>query len=256
MTEQTNAALNLRRLTAGPARTDDDVEGALRLRYQVFAEEEKNLRLYNPEGLETDRYDEYCDHLVVKDEDSGQVVGTYRLLPGPRAALHGGFYSESEFDLAGYRPWMRETLELGRSCVHPDYRSGRAIRLLWEEILHYADNGGFSRLVGCASVHSRTRDEMLETYSLLHKRGVITARYGIRPLDTHTIPDLAPVELTASEEELFRRLPPLVKGYQWLGAEIGGEPAYDALFGTVDYFVILEKARISRRYLRLLQGGV
>lgn len=255
MAEPINAALCLRRLEVGLARTDGDVEGALRLRYRVFAEEEKNLQLYNPDGLETDRYDEFCDHLVVKDLEAGEIIGTYRLLPGPRAAAHIGFYSESEFDLEGYRPWVRETLELGRSCIHPDYRSGRAIRLLWEGILQYADNGGFSRLVGCASIHSRSRGEMLETYSLLRGKGVITHRYGIKPLDTHTIPDLAQVELTGSEEELFRRLPPLVKGYQWLGAEIGGDPAYDALFDTVDYFVILEKARISRRYLRLLQQG-
>lgn len=252
MAEISNA-LRLRPLTVSLALTDRELEGALRLRHRVFAEEEKNLLLYSDDGLETDRYDVYCDHLVVKDEETGQVIGTYRLLPGSRAADHIGFYSESEFDLAGYRPWVRETLELGRSCVHPDYRSGRAIRLLWEGILQYADKGGFSRLVGCASIHSRNRHDMLETYSLLRGKGVITDRYGIKPLETHTIPDLALVELTTSEEELFRRLPPLVKGYQWLGAEIGGNPAYDALFDTVDYFVILEKARMSRRYLRLLQ---
>ncbi|WP_258525781.1 GNAT family N-acetyltransferase [Paenibacillus sp. YN15] len=117
MAEPINAALCLRRLEVGLARTDGDVEGALRLRYRVFAEEEKNLQLYNPDGLETDRYDEFCDHLVVKDLEAGEIIGTYRLLPGPRAAAHIGFYSESEFDLEGYRPWVRETLELGRSCI-------------------------------------------------------------------------------------------------------------------------------------------
>lgn len=253
MAEPSNVALCPKRLEVGLARTDADLEGALRLRYQVFAEEEKNLRLLNPDGLETDRYDEYCDHLVVKDLEAGRVIGTYRLLPGPRAAEHIGFYSESEFDLTGYRPWMAGTLELGRSCIDPAYRNGRAIRLLWEGILQYAGEGGFTRFIGCASIHSRTRGELLEIYSLLRAKGVITDRYGINPLPAHRIPDLKQVELTAGEDEIFRRLPPLVKGYQWLGAEIGGDPAYDAVFDTVDYFVILEKARISRRYLRLLQ---
>lgn len=109
----------------------------MRLRYRVFVEEEKNMRMRNDEGLEKDEYDAFCEHLIVKDLDSEQIVGTYRLLPGDRALQHIGFYSETEFDLTGFHPYKAKTLELGRSCITPEYRSGKAIQLLWEGIAAY-----------------------------------------------------------------------------------------------------------------------
>jgi L-ornithine Nalpha-acyltransferase len=230
------------------AASEREVEQALRLRYQVFVEEEKNMQLRTETGLERDEYDAYCEHLIVKDEETDEVVGTYRLLPGPRALQNIGFYSETEFDLSGFHECKKQTLELGRSCIDPAYRGGKAIQLLWEAIASYITEHDYHYLIGCASVHMDSLEELNIIYTMLRNKGVITERYGIRPLNTHQIKGLELVETELTEKEIFRRLPPLMKGYQWLGAEIGGEPAYDELFDTVDFFILLEKDRVTRRY--------
>jgi putative hemolysin len=236
------------RLEVRLAQSASDIERAQRLRYEVFVEEERNLRLRNESGLERDEYDVYCDHLIVEDVDTGKVVGTYRLLPGDRAVRNIGFYSETEFELSAYEPFKTRTLELGRSCIDPAYRGGRAIQLLWEGIATYIAERGFDFLIGCASVHMQSIEDLNLIYSMLRRKEVLTDRYGIRPLDTHRIDGLTLLEEELDEKEVFRRLPPLMKGYQWLGAEIGGDPAYDALFGTVDFFIVLQKDRVTRRY--------
>ncbi|WP_213410140.1 GNAT family N-acetyltransferase [Xylanibacillus composti] len=230
------------------ATSQDDIEEALRLRYRVFVEEEKKLQLMNDSGLEQDRYDEFCDHLIVKHLGSGQVVGTYRLLPGDRAMQHGGFYSESEFDLNGFAEQKPMTMELGRSCVDPAYRSGKVIQMLWEGIAACLASSHHKYLIGCASVRLKSLDELNLIYTMLRRRSIITDRFGIRPLATHRISGLREVETELSDKELFRRLPPLMKGYQWLGAEIGGDPAYDDIFETIDFLIVLEKERVTRRY--------
>ena len=232
------------------AKSTSELEQAYKLRYQVFVEEERNLRLVNASGLETDRYDAFCDHLIVVDEDKDRVVGTYRLLPGERVSKHIGFYSQTEFDLAAFGKHFHKTLELGRSCIAEPYRGGKAIQLLWEGIAVYIAERGYEYLIGCASVHIKSQTELNEIYSLLKYKQVITERYGIQPLLSHRIHDLQFIDVAEREKEIFRKLPPLMKGYQWLGAEIGGEPAYDAIFETVDFFIVLHKDQITRRYRR------
>ncbi|MDR6882277.1 putative hemolysin [Bacillus sp. 3255] len=245
-----NTAPHQARLTVSLAGSAHEVEQAMRLRYQVFVEEEKNMRMLNEDGLEQDAYDPYCDHLIVKDAETDQVVGTYRLLPGERALDGIGFYSETEFNLAAFAEYKRQTLELGRSCIDPAYRGGKAIQLLWEGIAGYMTERNYSYLIGCGSVHMSSLEDLNEIYTMLVHKQVITDRFGIEPLATHRIQGLAMLDAISNEKDIFRKLPPLMKGYQWLGAEIGGEPAYDEVFETVDFFIILQKDRVTRRYKR------
>ncbi|MBD0379365.1 GNAT family N-acetyltransferase [Paenibacillus sedimenti] len=245
-----NTAPQHSKLSVMLATSAQEIEHAMRLRYEVFVEEEKNMRMLNEEGLEKDAYDAFCDHLIVKDLETDRVVGTYRLLPGDRAVNNIGFYSETEFDLSAYAPFKTQTLELGRSCIAPEYRGGKAIQLLWEGIASYISERNCTHLIGCASVHMNNLDELNLIYTMLRQKQVLTDRFGIRPLATHRIPGLTVLETECNEKEVFRKLPPLMKGYQWLGAEIGGDPAYDELFETVDFFIILQKDRVTRRYKR------
>lgn len=237
------------------AQCSSELDAAFRLRYEVFVEEEKNLVLRNASRLETDAYDAACDHLIVKDLEADRVVGTYRLLPGDRASEGIGFYSETEFDLSAFPVAQPHVLELGRSCVAADYRNGRTIQLLWEGIARYLAGKPYQVLIGCASVHFRTQGDLHEVYAWLRHKGILTDRYGVRPLDTHRIVGLEEVGPVADEKEAFRKLPPLMKGYQWLGAEIGGDPAFDPVFDTVDFLVVLHQDRISRRYRRHFLNG-
>lgn len=238
-------------LTVKLAETKDERERAFRLRYRVFVEETNNIQLINEKGLEQDLFDEWCDHLIVTNPSSREVVGTYRLLPGERALQHQGFYSETEFDLSGFTPLKPYALEVGRSCIAPEYRNGRAIQMLWGGIADYIKQSGHKYLIGCVSLYLHDVQQINEIYSLLKCLGVVTDRFGVQPRESHRIQGL---ELLSEEKfnvkEAVRKLPPLLKGYQWLGAEIAGEPVYDPVFKTTDFFVVLETAKITKRYQR------
>ncbi len=229
------------------ARTAAEVREAQRLRYLVFAEE-MGARLTGPEpGVDEDRFDEFCDHLLVRDLGSGEVVGTYRILP-PRAAVRaGGYYSEQEFDLGRLVHLRPGLVEVGRSCVHPDHRTGAVISLLWSALGDYVRDGRFTHLIGCASIsmadggHAAAR---------LYRE--IATRY-LAPLEYRAFPRL-PLPLERLHGESAAELPPLVKGYLRLGAWVCGEPAWDPDFNTADLPVLLAMSRLDRRYARHFVG--
>lgn len=244
------AAVRHSSLIVKVAERTEEIEQAMQLRYQSFIPEGDPTGTEGSVGMERDEYDAYCDHLIVVDEENGQVVGTYRLLPGKRAAGAIGFYSETEFLLADFRRFQPDTLELGRSCISPAYRNGRAIQLLWEGIARYVNEHALRYLIGCASMKPSHQQEVNEVYSLVRKSGIHCDHFGIQPRPSHRIPGLQEVEVSCSHKELIKRLPPLLKGYVWLGAQIAGEPAYDPLFQTTDFFVLLETTNISEKYKR------
>ncbi|HZG17240.1 MAG TPA: GNAT family N-acyltransferase [Candidatus Bathyarchaeia archaeon] len=229
----------------------DEFDQIMRLRYECFVEELGNHQMSNHRRLEEDSFDLWCDHLIVKDLSLDQVVGTYRLMPGERALVHGGFYSESFFDLTNFVPPKERTLELGRSCIAPTYRNGRVIQLLWEGIANYVNQHDYQYLIGCASMRGMDRIQLNRIHSLLQKHGYLTMRYGIRPLPEKCIDNLQLVEdVQGGVKELFRMLPPLIKGYLWLGAELAGEPIYDSRLNSIDYLVVLSTERVVDKYRR------
>ena len=140
------------RLSVSLARSAAEVRDAQKLRWRVFAGE-LGARLPSDEsGIDKDRFDGHCEHLVVRDEASGEVVGTYRILTGPAARALGGFYSAQEFDLSRLAHLTERTVEIGRSCIHPDYRGGATMALLWSGIAQFMASRRFDHLVGCASI--------------------------------------------------------------------------------------------------------
>ena len=230
------------------ARTESDVEAALRLRYRVFVEEQgAQIDAPHP-GIEQDRFDHFCAHLIVRDRERGEVVGTYRLLAPEGAAAAGGYYSEQEFDLARLRYLRPSLVELGRACVHPDYRSGAVISMLWSGVAQYLELTGHRYLFGCASLGMQD--------------GGITASRAWRQLaGSHLAPrDYRVFPLSALRlrpgEEGGNAIPPLLAGYIRLGAFVCGEPAWDPDFNTADIPVLLPMARLQRRYAKHFYGGL
>lgn len=228
------------------ARNCEEIEKALKLRYQVFVEEEK-AALGNISLVEKDEYDDYCDHLIVVRTDTQEVIGTYRLLNGNKALAGIGFYSETEFDLSGFRLWLPETVELGRSCVHKDFRDGKAINLLWTGIGQYLLSHQIKYLIGCASLSANTKANISEIYTYLKNNHMFNEMH-VEPKSAYKIEELTEVELVTNPRLIFRNLPPLIKGYLRLGAFIAGEPAYDPVFHTFDFFMILDRNNIVKRY--------
>lgn len=253
------AAARAHRLRVRTAEDGRDLEAVLRLRHAVFVEEQNRPGLASGTGLECDAFDPFCDHLLVEDLETGAVIGTYRLLPGHRAAAGPGFYSETFFDLSAWRPVQAEVVELGRSCIHPDYRTGAAIGLLWQGIGDYVRRRGVRYLIGCTSTALLDPNRLTAAWAYLRWYHFLDAR-PVRPWPSyrtdveHDAGPAAPGDL--QERSVFRSLPPLLKGYLRLGAMVAGPPAYDPAFGTVIFFTVLDSQRLAARYRDHFHAGV
>lgn len=224
---------------------DSEIREAQRLRYQVFAEE-MGARL-SPilPSHDTDLYDPYCDHLLVRDMVSGEVVGTYRILPPDAASLVGSYYAEQEFDLTRLGFLRPRMAELGRSCVHSAHRSGAVIARLWAGLADYMVRYGHQYIVGCASIGMADGGHAAASvYRQLAER-------HLAPVEWRSTPRCRlPVE--SLDDGGTAALPPLIKGYTRLGAIVCGEPAWDPDFNTADLLMLLPMAQLNRSYVRRL----
>jgi putative hemolysin len=231
------------RYTVSLARDEADVRAAQRLRHDVFAGEMGALLASPQPGQDVDAFDAYCDHLLVTDTSTGQVVGTYRLLPPERAAIAGRLYSEGEFDLAPLDALRPGLVEVGRSCVHPAHRDGAVIGLIWAGIARYMVDRGHDWLAGCCSIPLGDGGALAAgAWDRVATKHLAPEEYRVRPLLPWAPNGAGPVART--------ELPALLRGYLRLGAWVCGEPAHDPDFGVADLYVLLSMRRVNQRYLR------
>ena len=225
------------------ARHQDEVREAQRLRWKVFAEE-MGARLATPEpGLDIDLYDAHCEHLLVRDPDSGEVVGTYRILSPDAAKRVGSYYSENEFDLTRLQHLRSRMVELGRSCVHTDYRGGGVITHLWAGLAEYMLRSRHEYLIGCASIGMA--DGGHNAAGIWHA----TREKHLAPIEWRVFPR-CPLPLESLDSVATPVLPPLIKGYLRLGAHVCGEPAWDPDFNTADLPILLPLKNLNPAYAR------
>lgn len=232
------------KLRVGLAVYADDVRAAQRLRHQVFVEE-MGARLHPDEaGIESDRFDPYCQHLLVRDTTTDQVVGCYRILTDTQAACAGGYYAQSEFDLTRVLAIPGRRIEVGRTCVHPDYRQGAVIGLLWSGLARFMRRHRYDTLMGCASVPLNGQPGQVG--ALWH---TLAAKHLSAP-EWRVFPKTPFAALPESMPAVTADLPPLLKAYLRLGAQVCGEPAWDPIFNVADFFVLLSMDRLTARYSR------
>ncbi len=225
----------------------DEVRAAQRLRHNVFAGE-LGATLHSPEaGLDIDRFDAFCDHLVVREDATGEIVGTYRMLPPARARAAGALYAEGEFVVDDLAPLRRSLVETGRSCVHPDHRSGAVVGLVWAGLARYMLLTGNRWLVGCASVSLSDGGGLAASvWDQVLPGSLSPESYRVRP---HLPWD--PRGITRPPRAA---LPPLLRGYLRLGAWVCGAPAHDPDFDCADFLVLLGLDHMDDRYRRFFLG--
>ena len=226
-----------------------DLRAAQTLRFEVFNLEldEGLLQSYDT-GLDADPFDAVCDHLIVDDAISGQVLGTYRLQTGARANLANGglgYYSAREFDFGPLEPHRPEMLELGRACIAQAHRNFTVLNLLWKGIAAYARDHGARYLVGCCSLTSQDPSVGAAAYRALQSR--------LAPVAWHTVPQPAFACSLGAEAAEAPKIPRLLSAYLALGAAICGPPALDREFRTIDFLTWLDLQ--SPTMLALQQRG-
>jgi len=237
-----NAPHTRHKLHVALARSESEVLEAQKLRWRVFADELGARLPSRLPGVDRDHYDPFCEHLIVRDEENGRIVGTYRILSPDNARRVGSYYSESEFDLTRLQHLRPRLVEIGRSCIDAEYRSGAVIALLWSGLARYMAEGGYDYLMGCASIGMH--DGGHAAVGLYHR-----LEKHMAPLEYHVFPR-CPLPLDRIEPVLDAPVPPLLKGYLRAGAWICSEPAWDPDFNTADLFILLPMARVDARYAR------
>jgi putative hemolysin len=195
------------------------------------------------EGIDRDPFDAWCEHLLVTEEDTGEVVGTYRILTGETAKRVGGFYSDQEFDLTRLNHLRDRAVEIGRSCVHPDHRSGIVIALLWSGLADYMLRTGYEYILGCASLsmvdggHSAAA-----AFNKLRETHLSPVEYRVFPR--------CPLPLHELDRNVAPSIAPLIRAYLRVGAYVCGEPAWDPDFNTADLLMLLPASRVDARYAK------
>ena len=234
------------------ARTQAEIESAQRLRYEVFYEEHGAKP--SPEMLairrDFDAFDTLADHLIVVFEHAGgeTIVGTYRLINQEAAKRYGQFYSSAEYDLAPLLNSDAKLLELGRSCVLPQYRTRPIMQLLWQGIAEYVTDHRIDLLFGCASLHGTDLQANAKALSYLYHYHLAPADLRPRALGArYENMNILPKE-SLNPREVFSDLPPLIKGYLRVGARIGDGAVIDAQFNTTDVCIIMQTNLVTSRY--------
>jgi len=215
------------------AQRASDIEAAQALRFQVFnVELNEGLAHSYDSGLDADPFDAVCTHLIVEDELSGSVVGTYRMQTGMQAQRRLGYYSEREFDFAPFEARRPQLLELGRACIHRQHRNFAVLNLLWKGIAAYARDHGARYLVGCSSLTSQ--DEAVGAAAFLQ------LRRHVAPADWQTLPRIDFICALEKPAREAVHIPRLLSGYLTLGAAICGPPAIDREFRTIDFLTWID----------------
>lgn len=237
------------------ARDARDLRAAQRLRYRVFVQElgASGPMVDHARQLEVDAFDPHFDHLLLIDtrrdaEALEDVVGAYRLLPSDRLAGPGRFYSEGEYDLSALKASGRKLVELGRSCVHPDYRGGSAMLLLWNALATYVLERDIEILFGAASFHGTDVQALAQPLAWLHHNHLAPEDLRVRALPPHAVD----MDLVAPEA-LDRRMavsgtPALIRAYLRLGGFVGEGAFVDHAFNTTDVCLVLDTARMSDKH--------
>lgn len=234
-----------------------EIEAAQSLRYRVFYDELGAVP--SPAMLQArtdaDEFDAVADHLVVVDRDRSSaavpcVVGCYRMLRESVARRHTGFYTAQEFDLSAVTSPGGEIMELGRSCVEPQYRTGAVMQLLWRGIAEYIDAHRVGLMLGCASLPGTDPEAVAPLLSFLHHHVLAPAELRPRALaDRHVRTDMLPPEAIDARAAL-KRLPPLLKAYLRMGGMIGDGAVIDRQFNTIDVCLVLPTERVQANYQR------
>lgn len=233
------------------AETDFEIKKAQHLRYKIFLKDKKtkNKPINNLFKRDFDFYDKVSDHIIIIDNNinnNENVVGTYRLLRGNFAKIYKGFYTEQEFDISNLKKHFSNSnmLELGRSCVHIDYRSGIILKLLWQGISNYINNYKIKILFGCASFHGTDPKKFRNEFNLLRKNFCLNDDFNVKSLQKNPIH----FQTLQDEKMVFKNLPPLIKGYLRAGGMMSKDYFIDKEFNTIDFCVVVFTDQIIDRY--------
>lgn len=241
-------------LTVRLAQNESELQASQALRYQVYVGEigAKPTPENEAAKLDRDKFDPVCDHLLVMEQvnSTTRVIGTYRLLRKEAMRPVGDFYTASEYDIKAMHDYDGNVLEVGRSCVHEDYRNRAAMQLLWRGISAYLDKFKIDIMFGCGSLYGANIEKHKQTLAYLYHYHLAPEELRIKALPElfHDM-NLCAKDDIKSPARIFAGLPPLIKGYLRLGGFVGNGAVLDPVFNTTDVAIIVKTQAITAKYV-------
>lgn len=236
------------------AENQEEIEAAMRLRYEVFSiEQGKGLQSEGLEKIDCDEFDAHCLQLIIVEKKTSRVVGTYRVNPGPVARKFLGFYAAREYNIEGLDELQDEILEVGRSCVHPEFRNGSVIGLLWSGISGTLVRAGLNYTLGCVSLDPTDHNVGWALYEYFKRHNKLCDQLKATPEKGFELPPGDPQkieELLSEKTALLKHIPSLFKGYLRLGVKICGVPIWDKEFGSIDFLILLNYHTMPEKYYK------
>jgi putative hemolysin len=233
------------------ADSKDELYAALKMRHDIFLEE--LLKKRRRSGLDMDKFDKLCDHLIIIDKRTDTMIGTYRL----QSSLYTRkWYTATEFHMKHIKKLPGTKLELGRACVHPDHRNGVTIALLWEGITAYIEASGTAYLFGCSSIKTTDRNEIKQIYYYLNQNGHLSHEHRVRPKGKFLVPGMKrqlraqPVSEIMTNVTMKDMIPSLLASYLKVGAKVCGSPALDRNFKCIDFLTLLDVSSLQTQRIR------
>ncbi|SHF86698.1 ornithine-acyl[acyl carrier protein] N-acyltransferase [Fodinibius roseus] len=228
------------------AKTEEDIRKAQALRYSIFnIELGEGLESSHSNRLDVDRYDAQCDHLLVVDRKTEQIIGTYRMQDYQKARQQHGFYTAEEFTLSELpEEMLSESVEVGRACIHKDHRNGRVLYLLWRGIAEYIKMKSARYLIGCCSINSTDPGEGWAVMDYLVHNNHVHETYTLVPTPVFDCPKR---NYDTGETQHEVELPQLFRLYLSLGAKVLSNPALDSSFKTIDYLIIVDITKLDEQ---------
>ena len=238
------------------AKHQSEVREAQQLRYEIFAGEMGASLPDIVPGYDIDVFDDYCEHLLVRDRETWQVIGTYRVLTPAQAKLAGRIYSDGEFDLSPLHPLREHMAELGRSCVRKDYRYGGVIMALWKALVNFMIRNGLRDIVGCVSIPMNLDLSYNKQVGMGHAAASIWRQMRDKHMaaSEYQVKPHLPLPVDGLDQALEVDLPALIKGYLRVGAKVLGAPAWDPSFNTADLPMLMRMEDLPSRYRKHFLG--
>lgn len=229
------------------AEVSAELLSVLELRHEIFVRQWQGRTHFS--GLDADEFDFLGDHLLIINKADNKIVGTYRVLC---SHFTQEFYSQSEFILDQFLQWPSVKLELGRACIHNEYRNGNTIDLLWKGLSRYIKSTEARYLFGCASIKSVDMNILAALYKDFAQKNLWTDEYQLRPVSKYRFPQAIDIEQTQSsklsKQELRDLIPPLLRSYFHAGAKVYGQPAWDKVFACTDLLTILDMSALNTKF--------
>lgn len=233
------------------ADSKEELYAALKMRHDIFLEE--LLKKRRRSGMDMDKFDKLCDHLIIIDKRTNTMIGTYRL---QSSLFTKKWYTATEFHMKHIKKLPGTKLELGRACVHPDHRNGVTIALLWEGITAYIEASGTNYLFGCSSIKTTNRDEIKQIYYYLNQNNHLSHEHRVRPRGKYLVPGMRRQLRAQPQAEIMANvtmkdmIPSLLASYLRVGAKVCGSPALDRNFKCIDFLTLLDVSSLQTQRIR------